>query len=63
MFFVKTNCGNEAEMMLEQVLKNGYITASEVIIKTYKRIEQSPCMYIYIYILNFCFCFKNNYMI
>ncbi|PBC33528.1 DNA-directed RNA polymerase III subunit RPC3 [Apis cerana cerana] len=42
MFFVKTNCGNEAEMMLEQVLKNGYITASEVIIKTYKRIEQSP---------------------
>ncbi|KAG6796980.1 DNA-directed RNA polymerase III subunit RPC3 [Apis mellifera caucasica] len=42
MFFVKTNCGNEAEMMLEQVLKNGYITASEVIIKTYKRMEQSP---------------------
>lgn len=50
MFFVKTNCGNEAEMMLEQVLKNGYITASEVIIKTYKRMEQSPCMYIHIYI-------------
>ncbi|CAL7945226.1 unnamed protein product [Xylocopa violacea] len=42
MFFVKTVCGDEAEMMLEEVLKNGYITASEVIIKTYKRIEQSP---------------------
>lgn len=42
MFFVKTVCGDEAEMMLEEVLKNGYITASELIIKTYKRIEQSP---------------------
>ncbi|XP_076227355.1 RNA polymerase III subunit C isoform X2 [Nomia melanderi] len=42
MFFVKTVCGDEAEMMLEEVLKNGYITASEVIVKTYKRIEQSP---------------------
>jgi len=32
--------------MFEEVLKNGYITASEVIIKTYKRIEQAPsnCM-------------------
>lgn len=28
--------------MLEEVLKHGYITASEVIIKTYKRIEQTP---------------------
>ncbi|XP_017892612.2 DNA-directed RNA polymerase III subunit RPC3 [Ceratina calcarata] len=28
--------------MLEQVLKHGYITASEIIIRTYKRIEQSP---------------------
>lgn len=43
MFFVKTVCGDEAEMMLEEVLKNGYITASEVIMKVYKRIEQLPC--------------------
>ncbi|XP_076639029.1 RNA polymerase III subunit C isoform X2 [Colletes latitarsis] len=42
MFFVKTVCGDEAEMMLEEVLKNGYITASELIMKTYKRIERSP---------------------
>ncbi|XP_076665582.1 RNA polymerase III subunit C [Andrena cerasifolii] len=42
MFFVKTVCGDEAEMMLEEVLKNGYITASEVIVKVYKRIEQLP---------------------
>ncbi|XP_043256032.1 DNA-directed RNA polymerase III subunit RPC3 [Colletes gigas] len=42
MFFVKTICGDEAEMMLEEVLKHGYITASELIMKTYKRIERSP---------------------
>ncbi|XP_076300015.1 RNA polymerase III subunit C isoform X2 [Lasioglossum baleicum] len=42
MFFVKTVCEDQAEMMLEEVLKAGYITASDVIAKTYKRIEQSP---------------------
>lgn len=42
MFFVKTVCGDEAEMMLEEVLKHGYITASEVIVRTYKRMQQSP---------------------
>lgn len=41
MFFVKTVCEDQAEMMLEEVLKAGYITASDVIVKTYKRIEQS----------------------
>ncbi|XP_020279904.1 DNA-directed RNA polymerase III subunit RPC3 [Pseudomyrmex gracilis] len=41
-FFVKTCCGDEAEVMIEEVLKHGYITASDVIIKTYKRIEQTP---------------------
>lgn len=42
MFFVKTMCGDESEMILEEILMNGYITASEVITKTYKKIEQSP---------------------
>ena len=42
MFFVKTICGDESEMMLEEVLKHGYITASDLIVKTYKRIEQLP---------------------
>ncbi|OAD61408.1 DNA-directed RNA polymerase III subunit RPC3 [Eufriesea mexicana] len=41
MFFVKTVCGDECEMMLEEVLKHGCMTASEVIVKVYKRIEQS----------------------
>ncbi|XP_012531114.1 DNA-directed RNA polymerase III subunit RPC3 [Monomorium pharaonis] len=40
--FAKTHCGDEGEIMMEEVLKHGYITASEVIIKTYKRIEQTP---------------------
>lgn len=42
MLFAKTYCGDEGEIMLEEVLKHGYIAASAVIIKTYKRIEQSP---------------------
>ncbi|KZC06816.1 PREDICTED: DNA-directed RNA polymerase III subunit RPC3 [Dufourea novaeangliae] len=42
MFFAKTMCGDDAEMILEEVLKHGYITASEVIALTYKRIQQSP---------------------
>lgn len=44
MFLVKTTCGDVGEMMLEEVLKHGYITASDLIVKTYKRIEQLPCM-------------------
>ncbi|XP_072759194.1 DNA-directed RNA polymerase III subunit RPC3 isoform X1 [Anoplolepis gracilipes] len=40
--FAKTYCGDEGEIMFEEVLKHGYITASEVIIKTYKRIEETP---------------------
>lgn len=42
MLFAKTYCEDEGEIMLEEVLKHGYITASEVIIKTYKRIERTP---------------------
>ncbi|KAM0724812.1 DNA-directed RNA polymerase III subunit RPC3 [Formica fusca] len=42
MLFAKTYCEDEGEIMLEEVLKHGYITASEVIIKTYKRIEETP---------------------
>ncbi|KAH0945295.1 hypothetical protein HN011_001858 [Eciton burchellii] len=41
MFFAKTYCGDEAEILLEEVLKHGYITATEVIIKTFKRITQT----------------------
>jgi len=46
MFFAKTYCGDEGEIMLEEVLKHGYIAASKVIIRIYKRIEQTPskCM-------------------
>lgn len=40
--FAKTYCGDEGEIMLEEVLKHGYIAASAVIIATYKRIEQTP---------------------
>lgn len=36
-FFVKDNCGDESEMMFEEILKHGYETASHVIIKIYKR--------------------------
>lgn len=43
MLHTKTYCGNEGEIMFEEVLKHGYITASELIIKSYKRIEESPC--------------------
>ncbi|XP_011694091.1 PREDICTED: DNA-directed RNA polymerase III subunit RPC3 [Wasmannia auropunctata] len=42
MLFAKTYCGDEGEIMLEEVLKQGFITASEVIMKTYKRIEYAP---------------------
>lgn len=37
MFFVKDNCGDESEMLFEEILKHGYETASNVIIKIYKR--------------------------
>jgi hypothetical protein len=42
MYFVKTFCGDEAEMMLEEVLKNGYERASQIIVKTYQRLQQFP---------------------
>ncbi|KAL0125937.1 hypothetical protein PUN28_004784 [Cardiocondyla obscurior] len=42
MLFAKTYCGDESEIMLEEVLKHGYISASELIIKTHKRLEQTP---------------------
>ncbi|XP_014477901.1 PREDICTED: DNA-directed RNA polymerase III subunit RPC3 isoform X2 [Dinoponera quadriceps] len=42
MFLVKTHCGNDSEIMLEEVLKHGYITASDMIIKTYKKIQELP---------------------
>ncbi|XP_015181697.1 PREDICTED: DNA-directed RNA polymerase III subunit RPC3 isoform X2 [Polistes dominula] len=41
MFFVKNVCGDESERMLEEVLKHGYLTASQIIINTYKKIQQS----------------------
>ncbi|KAI4488786.1 hypothetical protein M0802_011296 [Mischocyttarus mexicanus] len=41
MFFIKTICGDDAEKMLEEVLKNGYLTASQIIINVYKKLQQS----------------------
>lgn len=45
MFFAKTYCGDEGEIILEEILKHGCITASDVIIKTYKRVEQEPAKF------------------
>ena len=42
MYFAKTTCGDEAEMMLEEILKCGYETASQVIVKTFQRLQQFP---------------------
>ena len=42
MYFVKCFCGDEAEMMLEEILKNGYETASQVMVKIYQKLEQFP---------------------
>ncbi|KAL2746845.1 DNA-directed RNA polymerase III subunit RPC3 [Vespula maculifrons] len=41
MFFVKNVCGDESEIMLEEVLKNGSLTASQTIINAYKKIQHS----------------------
>ncbi|XP_014613486.1 PREDICTED: DNA-directed RNA polymerase III subunit RPC3 isoform X1 [Polistes canadensis] len=41
MFFVKNVCGDESEIMMEEVLKKGYLTASQIIINAYKKIQQS----------------------
>lgn len=41
MFFVKNVCGDESEIMLEEVLKNGSLPASQIIINAYKKIQQS----------------------
>ncbi|XP_014224628.1 DNA-directed RNA polymerase III subunit RPC3 [Trichogramma pretiosum] len=40
--FVKKNMYDEAEMLFDVVLKNGYDTASQIIVKTYTRLEQNP---------------------
>lgn len=42
MFWVKSHCGDVAEMILEEILKQGYDTASQVIIKTFKKLEEAP---------------------
>lgn len=41
MLFVKTCCGDEGEMILEEILRHGYDTASKVIIRTYHRLKQA----------------------
>ena len=41
MFFVKNCCALEGQMILEEVLRHGYNTASEIIMKVYKQLEQS----------------------
>lgn len=38
MHLVKLNSGDDAEMMLEEILKQGYELASQIIIKTHQRI-------------------------
>ena len=48
MFFVKNTCGDEAEMMFEEILKEGYDTASHVIITTYKKLKSRPRMYFFL---------------
>ncbi|XP_015118884.1 DNA-directed RNA polymerase III subunit RPC3 [Diachasma alloeum] len=40
MFFVKKCCGDEGEIMLEEILKQGYDTASQVIVKAYTKMLQ-----------------------
>ncbi|XP_046748019.1 DNA-directed RNA polymerase III subunit RPC3 [Diprion similis] len=40
MFFVKSLLGDEAEIMLEELLRRGYETASKIIVKTYQRLKQ-----------------------
>ncbi|XP_014218595.1 DNA-directed RNA polymerase III subunit RPC3 [Copidosoma floridanum] len=42
MYHVKLIIGDEAEMMLEEVLKSGYESASQIIVKTYQRLEHLP---------------------
>lgn len=63
MLFAKTYCGDEGEIILEEVLKHGYITASEVLIKTYKRIEETPSKCIYnLHIVNMYIIFVLIYL-
>lgn len=40
MLFIKNCSGDESEIMFEEVLKQGYETASQVIVKAYKKIAQ-----------------------
>ncbi|XP_012255761.2 DNA-directed RNA polymerase III subunit RPC3 [Athalia rosae] len=42
MFLMKSLLGDEAEAMLEELLRQGSETASEVIIKTYQKLQQLP---------------------
>lgn len=58
MYHVKTYCEDAGEIMFEEVLKHGYITATELIIKSYKRIQDSPCKYI-----SFQYYFKYTYFL
>lgn len=54
MFFVKNVCGDESEIMLEEVLKNGSLTASQTIINAYKKIQHSSSKhFIHIIILRY----------
>ncbi|KAK2588821.1 hypothetical protein KPH14_001693 [Odynerus spinipes] len=45
MFFVKNVCGNESEIILEEILKNGCLTASSAILNAHKKIQQSSSTY------------------
>lgn len=42
MKFVKSFCGDDSEIMLEEVLKHRHITASQVIVKTCERLNMFP---------------------
>jgi len=42
MKFVKVFCGDDSEIILEEVLKHRHVTASQVIVKTCKRLEMFP---------------------
>lgn len=45
MLFVKNCNGDEGEIILEETLKCGYETASQLILKTYVRLQQSPVIH------------------
>lgn len=45
MKFVKMFCGDDAEIILEEVLNHRRVTASQVIVKTCRRLELFPRMF------------------